>query len=83
MFQEAGRSGEALIRSLVDEVEFAGRREQLGSGRLAGMDRLRELDLNDSGVTDAGLARLAVSTRLKRLRLANTGITGRRLSRAS
>lgn len=32
MFQEAGRSGESLIRRLVDEVEFAGRREQLGSG---------------------------------------------------
>ena len=32
MFQETGRSGEALIRRLVDEVEFAGRREQLGSG---------------------------------------------------
>jgi DNA sulfur modification protein DndE len=32
MFQEAGRSGEGLIRRLTDEVEFAGRREQLGSG---------------------------------------------------
>lgn len=32
LFQETGRSGEALIRRLVDEVEFAGRREQLGSG---------------------------------------------------
>lgn len=32
MFQETGRSGEALIQRLVDEVEFAGRREQLGSG---------------------------------------------------
>jgi DNA sulfur modification protein DndE len=32
MFQEAGRSGDGLIRRLVDEVEFAGRREQLGSG---------------------------------------------------
>jgi DNA sulfur modification protein DndE len=32
MFQEAGRSGDALIRRLVDEVEFAGRREHLGSG---------------------------------------------------
>jgi DNA sulfur modification protein DndE len=32
MFQETGRSGEGLIRRLVDEVEFAGRREQLGSG---------------------------------------------------
>ncbi|QEE28212.1 DUF1832 domain-containing protein [Terriglobus albidus] len=33
MFQEAGRSGEGLIRRLVDEVEFSGCREQLG-GRL-------------------------------------------------
>lgn len=32
MFQEVGRSGEALIRRLIDDVEFAGRREQLGSG---------------------------------------------------
>jgi DNA sulfur modification protein DndE len=32
MFQETGRSGDALIRRLLDEVEFAGRREQLGSG---------------------------------------------------
>ena len=32
MFQETGRSGDGLIRRLVDEVEFAGRREQLGSG---------------------------------------------------
>lgn len=32
MFQETGRSGDALIERLVDEVEFAGRREQLGSG---------------------------------------------------
>jgi DNA sulfur modification protein DndE len=32
MFHETGNSGEALIRRLVDEVEFAGRREQLGSG---------------------------------------------------
>jgi DNA sulfur modification protein DndE len=32
MFQETGRSGDALIQRLVDEVEFAGRREQLGSG---------------------------------------------------
>jgi DNA sulfur modification protein DndE len=31
MFHETGRSGDALIRRLVDEVEFAGRREQLGS----------------------------------------------------
>ena len=31
MFQECGSSGAALIRQLVDEVEFAGRREQLGS----------------------------------------------------
>lgn len=32
LFQETGRSGEALIRRLVEDVEFAGRREQLGSG---------------------------------------------------
>lgn len=32
LFQESGRSGDALIRRFVDEVEFAGRREQLGSG---------------------------------------------------
>lgn len=32
LYQETGRSGDALIRRLVDEVEFAGRREQLGSG---------------------------------------------------
>jgi DNA sulfur modification protein DndE len=32
MFHETGNSGEALIRRLVDEVEFSGRREQLGSG---------------------------------------------------
>lgn len=32
MFQETGRSGDALIRRLLDEVEFAGRREQLGTG---------------------------------------------------
>lgn len=32
MFQETGRSGDALIRRLVDEVEFTGRREQLGGG---------------------------------------------------
>ena len=32
LFEEAGRSGEALIRRLLDEVEFAGRREHLGSG---------------------------------------------------
>jgi DNA sulfur modification protein DndE len=31
MFNESGRSGDALIRRLVDEVEFAGRHEQLGS----------------------------------------------------
>ena len=28
MFQEVGRNGEALMRRLVDEVEFAGRHEQ-------------------------------------------------------
>ena len=32
MFQVTGRSGDALLRRLVDEVEFAGRREQLGHG---------------------------------------------------
>lgn len=32
MFQETGRSGAALIQRLTDEVEFAGRREQVGSG---------------------------------------------------
>ncbi len=32
IFHETGDSGESLIRRLVDEVEFAGRREQLGSG---------------------------------------------------
>jgi len=32
MFQETGRRGDALLRRLVEEVEFAGRREQLGSG---------------------------------------------------
>ncbi len=32
LFQESGRCGEALIGRLVDEVEFAGRREQLGAG---------------------------------------------------
>ena len=32
MFQETGRSGDALIRRLLDEIEFSGRREQLGSG---------------------------------------------------
>lgn len=30
MFQETGRSGDSLIRRLVSEVEFVGRREQLG-----------------------------------------------------
>jgi DNA sulfur modification protein DndE len=30
MFQEVGQSGDALLRRLVDEVEFAGRHEQLG-----------------------------------------------------
>ena len=32
MSQESGRSGDALIWRLVDEVELSGRREQLGSG---------------------------------------------------
>jgi len=31
MFQEAGRSGEGLIARLAYEVEFTGRREQLGA----------------------------------------------------
>src|SRR5437763_8131679 len=32
MFQESGRSADALLRRLVDEVEFSGRREGLGAG---------------------------------------------------
>lgn len=32
IYEETGRSGDALIQRLVDEVEFAGRREHLGSG---------------------------------------------------
>jgi DNA sulfur modification protein DndE len=32
MFQEAGRNADALLQRLVDEVEFAGRHEQLGCG---------------------------------------------------
>jgi DNA sulfur modification protein DndE len=32
IYEETGRSGDALIQRLVDEVEFAGRKEQLGSG---------------------------------------------------
>lgn len=32
MFQETGRNGDALLRRLLDEVEFAGRREHLGNG---------------------------------------------------
>ena len=32
MFHETGRSGDALIHRLLDEVEFSGRREQFGSG---------------------------------------------------
>ena len=32
MYQESGRSGDALILGLVDEVELAGRREQFGGG---------------------------------------------------
>jgi DNA sulfur modification protein DndE len=31
LFQETGRSGDALLRRLVDEVEFTGRRELLGN----------------------------------------------------
>jgi DNA sulfur modification protein DndE len=32
LFQESGRTGDGLIRRLVDEVEFPGRRDHLGSG---------------------------------------------------
>jgi DNA sulfur modification protein DndE len=32
MYQETGRSGDALLRRLVDEVEFAGRHESMGAG---------------------------------------------------
>ena len=32
LFQEVGRGGDALISRLVDEVDFAGRREKLGGG---------------------------------------------------
>ncbi len=42
---------------------------------LRGMDRLRELDLNDTQVSDAGLAVVAELPRLEQLRLARTNIT--------
>jgi len=32
IYEETGRSGDVLIQRLLDEVEFSGRREQLGSG---------------------------------------------------
>jgi hypothetical protein len=38
-------------------------------------DRLRELDLNDTAITDAALAWIAALPALERLRLANTAIT--------
>jgi Leucine Rich repeat len=42
---------------------------------LQGMEHLRELDLNDAPITDAGLAMLAGLPRLEELRLARTKIT--------
>jgi hypothetical protein len=42
---------------------------------LRGMDQLRELDLNGTQITDAGLAILASLPRLEELRLARTKIT--------
>lgn len=42
---------------------------------LAGMDRLSELDLTDTGISDAGLATLARLPSLKKLRLSRTRIT--------
>jgi hypothetical protein len=39
------------------------------------MTRLRELDLNDTKITDAGLAKLAKIGTLEALRLKNTAIT--------
>jgi hypothetical protein len=42
---------------------------------LRGMEQLRELDLNDTQITDAGLAVLAELPRLEELRLARTKIT--------
>jgi hypothetical protein len=42
---------------------------------IQGMNRLQELDLNDTQVTDAGLKRIAQLPKLQRLRLRNTRIT--------
>jgi hypothetical protein len=42
---------------------------------LTGMPNLRELDLNDTAVTDAGLAVLASLPKLERLRIARTKVT--------
>lgn len=42
---------------------------------LAGLTRLRELDLNGTKVTDAGLPRLKTLTSLERLKLRGTGVT--------
>ena len=42
---------------------------------LGNLGNLRELDLSDTKVTDAGLARLAEHPKLESLRLARTGIT--------
>jgi Leucine-rich repeat (LRR) protein len=44
-------------------------------GYLAGMDRLRELDLNGSKVTDAGLKELRSLPNLESLRLKDTAVT--------
>jgi Leucine Rich repeat len=42
---------------------------------LLGMDRLRELSLNDTKITDAGLAKLKQLPTLESLRIARTGVT--------
>ena len=42
---------------------------------LAGMERLRELTLNDTKVTDAGLVKLKALPNLESLRIARTGVT--------
>jgi len=42
---------------------------------LAGMEKLRELTLNDTKVTDAGLAKLRSLPHLESLRIARTGVT--------
>ena len=42
---------------------------------LLGMDRLRELSLNDTKITDAGLAKLKRLPTLESLRIARTGVT--------